>query len=222
MKNQPSRWRKARLGWRDQDGFNLLGALIIVSLVVMVTYLVTQSQGLTMRAKRSVRAAGAYEEIIQPFQSAIVEKLKTHFNVPSDPGCPQSATFASGMIGQNFRFNYAAPLPDKVQDPDALRTVKAACRSPSFQDGQFHFCLAINPIKAERKTDNNMSSMSDIIADLNITLLNVQDDQVLTCTAFYNGRTSYTVRIDYTLFWLYNAQTQSVLKKRRGTFYAIL
>lgn len=214
---------EAGLRWRDQAGFNLIGAIVIVSLLAMVTYLVAQSQKQSVAAKQNVRAASAYEEILQPFQSAVVEKLKAHFNAGSFPGCPTRNAFASGAIGSNFRFNYSASFPPQ-QEPASLTTVKNSCNSPRFQDGNFKFCLAIQPMGGSRRTDNNMSSMDNIIAELDISLMNIQDNKALTCSEFYAGKSAYSVRINYTLNWLYapKGQAKALHKKRRGTFYAIL
>lgn len=215
---------RARLGWRDQDGFNLLGALATVSLVVLVTYLVAQSQSLSIAAKRNVRAAGAFEEIIQPFQSAVVEKLRTHFTATADPGCPTSATFATGIIGTSYLFTFQGSGTSAPSAPDSWQKMKTSCGKARFQNGNFKFCLDIKPIGSTSATSNNMAAMSDIVAELDISLLDVQDNQPLTCTAFYQGRAAYTVRVDYTLNWLTTPKgpTAPLHKKRRGSFYAIL
>lgn len=174
---------------KSQEGFSLVGVLIIMGVVLVSMLLISQARFKQKSVQKAIQVKGSYSDVNQALINAVVDQFhKGLLTVPVAGGftCPTADIITTGGL-LNGKNAYAVKTPPVINGNAPLVHTQAITRcsnavTPSGNGNRYYFCLQISPDTSADK--DSILNAEKAFAEFAIELIDLQTNLAISCQEY--------------------------------------
>ncbi len=196
---------------RGEEGFNLVGIMMLSAFVLTSTLIFMQSQLNVRTAGKSLESVTSYEVFLTSF----TDFLQTSINDNLDAICNGNINALSSL---KFLGTNATNIKTEISTPKVTSISSGRCGTPVFSaNGQLFFCLQFDQNQTFPK--DSFAGSEYNFAEVAVRMVD-KWQQPLSCANFKAASASGAgLQMFYRLYWVTKTQPERLFQKQ-GYYYA--